>query len=228
MLEGTQTIPSPNPLAVGLPSPASWRHPVLPLFLPHWPSLLGSIGCTLRSTRSAAGAATTASPAGWGPGGRWRDPEAAGGREKEKGRGREEKRGGRKAGPRSSLPAPPSSLPPEWGRQTQTRAHAHPRIHTLGLPPARTHCASGRPERRLPLWTPGRQSPGILPRQMRLCLSPFLPFSSSRTSPAAATSPASRGGAGWPGIAAQFPRRPRGTSVADPVLALPLFLSFGD
>lgn len=37
--------------------------------------------CALRRARSAAGAAAAASPAGWGPGGRWRAREAAGGRE---------------------------------------------------------------------------------------------------------------------------------------------------
>lgn len=45
------------------------------------PSLAPS-ACAARRARSAAGAAAAASPAGWGPGGRWRAREAAGGREK--------------------------------------------------------------------------------------------------------------------------------------------------
>lgn len=66
-----------------LPSPAKTRRRLRPRPLPGGsgrPSRAPS-ACALRRAGSAAGAATAASPTGWGPGGRWRALEAAGGRE---------------------------------------------------------------------------------------------------------------------------------------------------
>lgn len=166
MLEGTQAIPSPNPLAVGLPSPASWRHPVLPLSLPtghhFWaPSgapcaALGLLQELPPPPRQLAG-----DQAGGGATQRLQEGE----RKREKGRGREEKRGGRKAGPRSSLPAPlrPSRRSGAVKRK-HARTHTREYIHSGSLRRARTApqadqsggCLSGLLDARVPGSSRGR------------------------------------------------------------------------
>lgn len=84
--------------------------------------------------------------------------------------GREERRreeGGKPVLGVACPPRPPAPPPERAVKRKHARTHTREYIDSR-LPPARTHSASGRPERRLPLWTPGRQSLGILPRLILL------------------------------------------------------------
>lgn len=157
-----------------------------------------------------------------------------GGRERGRQR-RDEKRGGEEGGkPVLGVACPPPSapVPPAGAGPSNANTRARTPANTYTQAPSGAHAQRLRQTRAaaasLDSWTPESRDLPAADSPLPVPL-PTLQFLQARGTTPAPPPPPRRPPreelAGWP--AAQFPRRPRGSSVAAPVLDFALFLSFG-